>query len=124
MSQRKSGLLQFQSLSSVSMAGTVVSSVTNIVYLDNIGVQFNFTGNATGNFAVQISADYKQDNNGNVLNPGSWVNMDLDPAPAAAGVADNIYVDIIGTSAPWMRFQYSHGSGSGVLSAWVTAKMV
>lgn len=124
MSSRKSNLLAFQTLSSVSMSANVTSSVTNIAYLDNIGVQFNFTGAPVGTFNVQVSADYNEDTQRNVINPGSWTSLTLSPAPTAAAAASTIYVDLNQLSAPWIRSGYTASSGSGVLSTYVTGKMV
>lgn len=127
MSGRKNNLPPFRVLSSVSMSGTVTSSVTNLSQLDNIGVQFNFTGSPVGTFNVQVSNDYNESNQGGavvVLNPGSWINMSLTPSPAATGTADNIYIDIVPTSAQWIRTVYTGSSGTGVLSYYISGKML
>lgn len=106
------------------MSTSVTSSATNISYLDNVGVQFNFTGAPVGTFQVQVSADYNQDTQGNVLNPGTWVPLTLSPSPAASAVAGSIYIDLNQLSAPWVRTAYTTTSGSGVLSGYITAKMI
>lgn len=106
------------------MGANVTSAVTNIQFLDNIGVQFNFTGTPTGTFSVEISADYEQDTNGNVTNAGNWVSLVLSPIPAAAGAADSIYIDITQISAPWVRAKYTRTSGTGTLNGFITAKQV
>ncbi len=127
MSGRKNNLPPFRVLASVSMVGTVTSSVTNLSQLDNIGIQLNFTGTPNGAFAVQVSNDYNESNQGGavvVLNPGSWVNMTLTPSPVAAGVADNIYIDIVPTSAQWIRTQYTNSTGIGTLSYYISGKML
>ncbi len=124
MSGRKSNLQQFKSLSSISMSSDIVSSATNIAYLDNIGVQFNFTGTPVGVFQVQVSADYSQDTQGNILNAGNWIPLALTPQPGAAAVADVVYIDILPTSAPWIRAAYLASSGSGALNCYITGKMV
>lgn len=124
MSGRKNTLRKYQTITNGSMAGSLTSTVTNIQFLDAIGVQFNFTGTPTGSFQVQVSADYAQDDNGNVQVAGNWVNMTLSPAPVASGSADSIYIDIRSTSAPWMRLVYTRSSGSGTLNAFITAKAI
>jgi hypothetical protein len=121
---RKSNLLSFQSLSSVSMTSNITSSATNIAYLDNIGVQFNFTGAPVGTFKIEVSTDYNEDTQKNIINPGSWTPLTLSPAPTAAASASTIYIDMNQLSAPWIRSGYTASSGSGVLSAFVTGKMV
>jgi hypothetical protein len=126
MSGRKSNLPKFQILTAGDMSSStpLVSAVTNIEHLDNIALQFNFSGTPTGAFAVEVSVDYAQDANGNVTNPGTWVPMALSPAPAAAGAAGSIFIDIQMTSAPWIRSKYTKASGSGLLDMWISAKMV
>ncbi len=126
MSGRKS-TLRTQMLSSVSMSSNIVSSVTSLARLDNVGVHFIYSGTPVGTFNVQVSADYNEMNEGGavvVLNPGNWVNMTLTPTPAAAAAADTIYIDIVPTSAPWLRTTYTASSGTGVLSYYITGKMV
>lgn len=94
------------------MTGILYSTVTNVQYLDNIGMQFNFTGTPTGSFTAQISADYEQDQYGNVTDAGNWVSM----SPAlgtAAGTADSIAGDINQTGFAWMRAKYTP-TGAGV----------
>lgn len=106
------------------MVSNVVSSATNIQYLDNIGIQINYSGSSVGSFSVQVSADYLEDINKNVLNPGHWVNLSLSPAPTASAAASSIYLDLNQLSAPWIRVAYTAVSGSGFMSSFITGKMV
>lgn len=121
---RKNALLKFQTVTSGDMSGDITSAVTNIQFLDNVGIQLNFAGTPTGNFFVQISADYEQDAQGNVVNAGNWISLTLSPSPVASGSADNIYIDITQISAPWIRVFYDRTSGTGTLNAFITAKMI
>lgn len=117
------------------MTGTaaITSPVTNIAYLDDIGIQFNWTGSPVGGFQVQVSADYAQDNNGNVTNAGNWVpltftyfngtsNVTATSIPTSVG--SPIYIDLALLSAPWIRAVYTNVSGSGTLNAFITAKAI
>jgi hypothetical protein len=121
---RKNTLKKYQLITSGDMSADVTSSVTNIQYLDNIGIQLNFTGTPIGVFRVQVSADYDQTAEGQVLNAGNWINMALTPTPTASGSADQIYIDILPTSAPWIRVFYDSTSGAGTLNGFITAKMI
>lgn len=122
----KSQLKQYAVIINGSMTGTstITSAVTNIQFLDNIGYQMNFTGTPTGTFYAQVSADYEQDNNGNVLNPGNWINLNLPTPAVASGTSGLIYLDLNQLSAPWIRVQYVNSSGTGTLNAFITAKVV
>lgn len=114
-------------------AASITSSVTNIAYLDDIGVQFSWTGSPVGTFQIQVSADYQQDANGNVQNAGNWVPLILSywngtafvtGSTIPATVGSPIYLDLSLLSAPWMRSVYTRSSGSGTLLATVVAKSV
>jgi hypothetical protein len=134
MAGRKSNLRQFHSIVAAVMGtGTITSPITCTQWLDNIGIQLNWTGSPVGAFAIQVSADYAQDMNGMVQNPGHWVNLILTYYTAGAftssptvptTVGSPIYLDLNQLSTPWIRVQYIGASGAGVLDAYVTAKEV
>jgi hypothetical protein len=124
MSGRKNRL-KYQNFTSASMATSLTSPVTSVEFLDNIGIQLNFTtADAVGAFAVEISADYQQDTEGNVTNAGNWIPLTLSPSPAAAGASSQIYIDITQTSSPWMRVTYTRTSGTGTLNGWIVGKQI
>lgn len=122
----KNELLKEVLFSAASMTGTSVltSPVINLRFLDNLGIQFHFTGTPTGTFQIQVSADHAQDPQGVVTVAGNWIPIVLSPAPVAAGAADDIYIDLNQLSAPWIRAVYTNASGTGVLSGFATAKSV
>lgn len=135
MSSTKNTLLSFPTITSGTMTGTNVltSLVTNVQRLDDIGYQFNFTGSPVGTIAVQVSADYAADLNGNVTNPGNWVPLTFTYWNGAAfvtafsiptSVGSPVYLDLALLSAPWIRAVYTNASGSGVLTSIVTAKEI
>lgn len=103
---------------------SITSAVSNIEFLDNIGLQLIFTGTPTGTFSVELSIDYQQDQQGNVINAGNWTAMSFSSSPVASGAAGTVYIDINQISAPWMRVKYTKTSGTGTLQGYLTAKMV
>ena len=103
---------------------SITSVATNIQYLDNIGIQLNFTGSPNGTFAVQVSADYQQDPEGSIRVPGNWIPIALPSTPLASGSAGQIYIDLNQLSAPYIRVVYTKTSGTGTLNAFVTGKQV
>lgn len=103
MAARKNLLQTFPIITAGNMTGNLTSLVTSIEYLDNVGMQFNFTGTPSGTFAVQVSADYEQDTYGNVTNSGNWISLSLNPVPTASGAANSLYLDLNQLSAPWIR---------------------
>lgn len=120
----RSNRLKYQSITNGDMSADITSAVSNIEFTDNVGIQFHFTGAPGGTFYVQISADYVQDAQGVVTNPGHWVDLILSPTPVAAGAPDEVYVDMTQLSAPWIRCRYARTSGTGVLQAWIVGKQV
>jgi len=107
-----------------SMASNITSAAQEVKSQDNIGVQFNWTGSAVGVFGVQVSMDYYQDLEGNIVNPGNWTTIPLSPGVVAAGSSSTAYIDLNQLSAPYIRVTYTATSGTGVLNAFINAKGV
>lgn len=121
----RKNILKFQNITSGNMASaSITSTVSNIQHLDNIGIQLQWTGVPVGTFAIQVSADYAQDIEGNVTNTGTWTTLTLGPGISAAGSADNAYVDLNQLSSPWIRVVYTKTSGTGTLNGYIVGKMV
>lgn len=124
MSGRKNTLLKYQTLTSGSMAGNLTSAVTNIQFLDNICMQMNWTtADAVGTFNVQGSADYAQDDYGNVTTTGNWVSIPA-LATAAGGASGNALLDMQQLSFPWIRVTYTRTSGSGTANIFISGKQI
>lgn len=123
---KKSNLSRYQLLKNADGSGDLTGAVTCIQWLDNIGYQINMVGSTmTGTFDVQVSADYQQDEFGNVQNAGNWIPLPLSPtATVTAGTPTNIYIDVTQISAPYIRLVYKHTSGSGTVAAFITAKVL
>lgn len=134
MSGRKNSLPSYKTINGGDMsAASLTSTVTNIQFLDDIGYQFSWTGSPVGTLAIQVSADYAADLNGNVTNAGHWAPMVFTYWNGAAFVTDTsiptsvgspIYLDLSLLSAPYIRAVYTKTSGTGTLTAYVTAKML
>lgn len=132
MSDRKNNILKFPIINAGNMASaSLTSSVTSIQYLDDIGLQFTWTASPVGTFAIQVSADYSQDTNGNVTAAGNWTPLTLSywngttlvtGTTLPTSVGSPIYVDLTLLSAPWIRVVYTKTSGTGSLTALITAK--
>ena len=133
MSGRKNTLLSFPLYSAVPVSSTTTytSPVTNIQYLDNVGVQVDFTSTPTGTLTIEVSATYKQDDLGNVTNAGTWVplsflvaGLSVTSVAVTSGSPSPIYADLFNLSAPWIRVRYVNASSSGTISGVITAKMI
>jgi hypothetical protein len=104
--------------------GGNLSAIQPISLQDNVGIQLRWTGTPTGAFSFLISMDHLQDAEGNVLVAGHWVAIPLSPPIAAAGSADDAYVDLNQISASYLKVVYTRSAGSGSLDALVMAKGV
>lgn len=102
----------------------ITSTAVEIQNQDNIGIQLHWTGTPTGAFAFQVSSDYRVDIEGNVQNAGNWIALTLNPAIAAAGSADDAYVDFNQLSALYIRVVYTPSSGTGTLTGIAVGKGV
>ena len=84
--------------------------------------------NVTGDFSVEVSNDYVapigvQDY---PLNSGTWVPLTLSSSVSALGTADSAFIDIVLTSACYIRLVFtdtSSGFGSGLINAWLAGKV-
>jgi hypothetical protein len=126
---RKSNLKTYQTVVAGDMSANITSPVTNILFLDNIGIQLNFSGSPVGNFEIQTSIDYAQDDFGNVTNAGTWIPIELFfngdfASDIPTDVLSPIVINLNQLSFPWIRIVYLATSGSGTLDAFVSAKMV
>jgi hypothetical protein len=120
-------LRQFQCMTNVAVSGTATytSTVVEIENLDNVYLQLESSGTMTGSYTVQVSNDYNQDNQGNVINAGQWVTLTLSPSPTvAAGSPSPIGIDCNQLGAPFLRVQYTNASGTGTVNAYVSGKML
>lgn len=134
MSKNKNTLKQFNTISAGDMStASITSAVTDIRFLDDIGIQFTWTSSPVGTFAIQVSADYNQDYLGNVETTGNWVPVTLTYWNGSTFITDTslptsvgspIYVDLALLSSPWIRVVYTKTSGTGTLTATITAKEI
>jgi hypothetical protein len=134
---RKNNLRKFDSIVAGSMSGTntLTSSVTDVQWLDDIGYQFVWTGSPTGNISIEVSADYAPGGpvGSGPANAGNWTPLTLSYWNGASFTTSNsiptsvgspVYIDLTLLSAPWIRAKYTNVSGSGTLTATITAKEV
>jgi hypothetical protein len=124
MSGRKNNLSQVEVLTAANGATNQTSSVVDIQFLDNIGIQCNLSGGSslTGTFNVQVSADHSQDAQGNVIVVGNWITATT--ASVASGSPAQTYFDMNQLSAPWLKVTWTASSGTGTINMFVTGKML
>jgi hypothetical protein len=113
MAGNSKNALNYHSIKSGDMSSNILSVGTNIQYLDNVSVQFNFTGTPSGYFNVYESND-------NI----NYIQVDLGKTPLASGVAGIILIEMPGLCASWLKLEYVANSGVGTLDAFITAKAI
>lgn len=130
MSGRKNPLPKYKIVSASDMSqATVISAITNIEYMDNLGIQVNIlTGTASGTFDVQVSADHFEVN-GVATVAGTWNKLGTPyTATLTSGVFSDttasLYFDLTQHSAPYMRLLWTKVSGTGTFDAFIVGKMI
>lgn len=97
-------------VASGDLSADFTSVLVNILHVDRVAIEFAWTGTPTGVIEVQVS------NTGNF-----WTPVDISAAPA--GSAAGAFVEIE-TSAKFVRVFFDRTSGTGTLSAHLTAKSI
>ena len=104
--------LVFPSIVNGDMSANITSVITDVLSLDNVGIQLVWTGNAVGSFFIDAS------NDGAAFTP-----MDFgSPAPVAAGAASSILINMAFLPYKKIRIRYVFTSGTGTLNAFLSAK--
>lgn len=111
-------------VSAGDMSGNVTSSVTEILFLDNVSIQINLlSGSPTGSFDVQVSNDFSRNPDGSVRNTGTWNSLPLTISLAiSAGSPSTLFADITETAASAVRLVYTRTSGTGSFNAILAGK--
>jgi hypothetical protein len=108
-------------------SGTITGPATIIQMLPGISYSFVWTGTPTGTFAIQVSNDYAQNNDGTVRYAGTWNTLPTasfqGTYPAPAGSAGNGFLDVFGTNAYAVRVVYT-GTGAGNLTVVACSKVL
>lgn len=91
-------------------ATSQTSAIVDARYLEQVGVQFHWTGSPVGVFAINVSADKV-----------NWNSISPVPTAPAGSAGDNYY-DITITSAPYLQVVYTKTSGTGALTITITGK--
>lgn len=120
----KNFLPPYPVVSGASMATNIISSVTDVRFLDNIIYQLSWTGTPVGTFSIQKSLDYAASIGGTVTNSGTWTDLPLSSLTNPNGSSGNTDIFINQYPGPYLRLVYTEGSGTGSLTAYVSGKAV
>jgi hypothetical protein len=104
--------------------GTIYSDVTIITNLSMASYDISWSGTGlAGEFLVQVSNTYQQNSAGVVTVTGNWTTLTLSADTLVAADSGNGFINLEKLSAYAMRLAYVGSAGSGVLNAYVNAKV-
>ena len=109
----KSVIAPYHLVNAQSMGANITSSAVNVQYLDNIGLEFVWTGSPTGTFAVQASVSGTNYIDLTISNPS---------LTAPAGSSGSMLVNLFNLPFVYFRVTYTRTSGTGTLDVWITTK--
>lgn len=104
----------------VSTTLTFQSAAVDVRNFDNIGFQAVWTGTPTGTLSVLGSVSQEIPTSTTV-----YVPITFDPdinAGAPSGSAGDLVWNITDCQYPWLKFQYTNASGSGVINLFISYK--
>lgn len=115
-------LPKFTLLNLHDMSATFASEAQPCNGQDNIGIQLKWISTPVGTFGVQVSNDYYPGDSVSPHNAGTWTDLTLSSAIAAAGSADNAAINLQQLPFSWYRITYTRSSGSGLVTCVITQK--
>lgn len=107
-----------------SMTSTVSSKPEFIGQMSYIGFDLAWTGTPTGSFTVEVSNSYSVDATGKTKNAGNWVALTLSTSVTATGSPNSAFIDIDGVAASWIRLTYTPSASTGLLTAYLSGKVI
>lgn len=125
MSGRKTILDPFKVMDAASMGADVTGPWTDVHGIDNVLYLIAFTGTPTGSFSVE-ACDFANASTPDtpVQVPVGLISATGSAAPAAAGAAAEIGIDINQIPGRYLRLKYARTAGTGSLTAIVSGKGV
>lgn len=112
-------------MNAASMATDIDGTPVDVMYTDNVTIQFVWTGTPTGTFGVSVSNDAILSPYGGVTG-GTWTPLVLTSPepPVASGAAGNGIINLTQLGARFVRPTYTRTSGTGSCTAMLSAKPV
>lgn len=113
-----------------NMSGDLVSLPTILNQMDGAGYYVDWTGSSpVGTVSVEASGNYSLNPDGSVANAGTWnaliLNVGGNPSStiSISGNTGSEFIDVTVTKAWALRLIYTAGSGTGSLTARISARV-
>lgn len=118
-------ILPIRVITNGDMSGNLTGTNVDVMYSDNVTIQFVWTGTPTGTFGVSVSNDATLLPTGSITG-GTWTPLALTSPqpPTPVGSAGNGIINLTQLGARFCRATYTATSGSGTCNAILTAKPV
>lgn len=114
----------FSVITNGDMSGDLISIPTIIQKLSEVSYSVSWAGTApVGAVSVQVSNDYKQNDDGSVRNPGTWNTLPLSSPTPVSGNTGNGFIDIEASGAYAIRLIYTATSGTGLMNVIISGKV-
>lgn len=111
-----------------SLSASFTTSPTVVRYLDNCSYQIDVTTtNSAGTFVVEASNNYyvNEGNNNVVVNPGTWIPLNIGGSPTVAGAPDTILINLNQLPFYALRIGYTAVTpGTGTCDISITHKQI
>lgn len=112
----KNQIKSYTLLDAVSLSSSIASAAEDVQFLDNIGLNIDWTGNPTGTITIEGS---------NSTTASTFKSLTFDPVlTQPAGTSGGYLVNL--NQFPWsyVRVAYARSSGTGTLTVTLAAKSV
>ncbi len=111
-------------INAAAVASNVYGTPIHMMYLDNIAIQFVWTGTPTCTLSVLVSNQTVPGSNPPIPVTGSFTALTIMGLTNPAGSAGNFVIDLNNLGEEWVEAAYTSCIGAGTLSAYLTAKGV
>lgn len=99
------------------------NAATDVQFLDNLGIQVNWTGTPVGILKVLVSNDVASPTDG--IPVVNWSELDLDGGvPAIDNTNSDLIINLHQLPFKWLAVEYVKTSGTGAITIQLTSKMV
>lgn len=106
------------------MSGDIISLPTIIQNISMLSYDISWAGTApVGVMSIQVSNSYSQNADGTIRDGGNWTTVPLSSVPTVSGNTGNGFIDVDALGAYAVRLVYTRTSGTGLMTAIVTAKV-